>query len=168
MTDYTALVIRVAKMLYHSPLGLVPLIDMAATGEISENYDATRTQALLKWLSHAGLCDCNGRITDLIGFQTFLSNVQGAMWVYADFEETTIKIQLVLTNPTWFNIAQVRQTIDVFRDLISSATQTLWVINPFFSIDSPQVNSLVELLVWRLQQGNVNGSISLWQKAGHR
>ena len=152
-------------MLYHSSLDLDPLIGRAATGNISEPYDSTRTKALLEWLSQAGLCDLRfaaalryrkGRITDSTRFQTFLSHVQGAIWAYADSEELTPKIQLVLTNPVWLNIAQARQTIDVFRDLIRSATQTLWIINPFFSLDSQQVNNLIELLAWQLQQGNVS------------
>jgi phosphatidylserine/phosphatidylglycerophosphate/cardiolipin synthase-like enzyme len=155
-TDYTALVRRVAKMLCHSSFDLDPLIGMAATGNISEPYDATRTKALLEWLLQAGLCDHKGRITDSTRFQTFLSHVQGAIWAYVDSEELTPKIQLVLTNPVWLNIAQARQTIDVFRDLIRSATQTLWIINPFFSIDSQQVNNLIDLLALQLQQGNVS------------
>jgi phosphatidylserine/phosphatidylglycerophosphate/cardiolipin synthase-like enzyme len=90
-----------------------------------------------------------------------LSHVQGAIWAYADSEELTPKIQLILTNPVWLNIAQARQTIDVFRDLIRSATQSLWIINPFFSIDSQQVNNLIELLAWQLQQGNVSARLVL-------
>lgn len=152
MKNYTNLVVRVAKLLNQSPQRLLLLETIAQNGKRSASIDPARINALQLWLKQLKLCDRDGNIIDPEGFQLFVSQVQGAMWALADGENLTPKIQLVLTEPDWMNRSKIRHTEAVFRDLILSATQTVWIVNPFFSADSPQVASLIDLVAARLQQ----------------
>lgn len=61
-----------------------------------------------------------------------------------------------MTEPDWIRQSKIRRTEDVFRDLIQTATHNLWIVNPFFSIDSPQVMNLFALIASHLQQGNIS------------
>ncbi|MGG6265032.1 phospholipase D-like domain-containing protein [Leptolyngbya sp. AN03gr2] len=150
--NYSALVVRVARMLNQASQGLVLLESVVQDEQLAASIDPARANALRTWLKQLELCDHDGKILDLKGFRLFVSQVQGAMWALADSENRTPKLQLVLTEPDWINRSKIRHTEAVFRDLILSATQTVWIVNPFFSADSSQVASLIDLVAARLQQ----------------
>jgi phosphatidylserine/phosphatidylglycerophosphate/cardiolipin synthase-like enzyme len=152
--EYAELVVRVARLLSQSALGL-SLIERAAQGNYVDSHDLTRLHALQEWLLQLQLCDRQGNITDYQGLETFIAQVQGAMWAYADSETITPKLRLVMTAPDWLNQKEIRQTENVFRDLIYSATKSVWIVNPFFSFNSSQVSNLLNLLTLRLQQSDI-------------
>ena len=166
--DYPELVVRVAKILSASPLGL-SLLEMAAIeGAVPALNDLTRVRILKNCLIQLGLCDHSGNVLNSAELQTFLHQVQGAIWAYADGENLAPKVQLVITEPNWVAQNKIRRTEDVFRDLIQSATRNLWIVNPFFSIDSPQVMTLFSLIAARLQQGNISIRLILRRAAPNR
>jgi phosphatidylserine/phosphatidylglycerophosphate/cardiolipin synthase-like enzyme len=166
--DYAKLVARVAKILFESPFGLTPLEMAALQGRLPTFNDPTRVRVLKSCLIQLNLCDLNGIILDPIAFQTFLHRVQGALWAYTDAKNLAPRIQLVMTEPDWISQSKIRRTEDVFRDLIQTATHHLWIVNPFFSIDSPQVMNLFALLASRIQQGNVSIRLVLRRVAPNR
>jgi phosphatidylserine/phosphatidylglycerophosphate/cardiolipin synthase-like enzyme len=166
--NYAKLVVRVAKILCESPLGLTPLEMAALEGKVSTLNDPTRARILKSCLIQLDLCDRDGNILDPTGFQAFLHQVQGALWAYTDAKTIAPRIQLVMTEPDWISQSKIRRTEDVFRDLIQTATHNLWIVNPFFSIDSPQVMNLFALLASRLQQGNISIRLVLRRVAPNR
>jgi len=148
------LVIRVAKLLSQSSLEL-SLIKKAAQGNYDDVQELTRLRTIQEWLIQLQLCDRQSNITDYQGLETFIAQVQGAMWAYADSETITPKLRLVMTAPHWLNREEIRRTENVFRDLIYSATKSIWIVNPFFSVDSSQVSNLLNLVALRLQQSDI-------------
>jgi phosphatidylserine/phosphatidylglycerophosphate/cardiolipin synthase-like enzyme len=152
--EYAELVIRVTRLVSQSPLGL-NLIEKAAQGNYDDSHDLTRLHALRELLIQSELCDQQGNITNYQKMEAFINHIQGAMWAYADSETFTPKLQLVTTAPGWLSLEQIRHTEHVFRDLIYSATKNIWIVNPFFSVDSLQVSNLLNLIALRLQQSNV-------------
>lgn len=166
--EYINKVVKVAKILLESPLGLTHLEIAASIGEIQAFNDPTRRRILQNCLVELGLCDRNGNITDLSDFQTFMHQVQGAMWAYTDSRALAPKIQLVITEPNWINQSRIRQTEDVFRDLIQMANHNLWIVNPFFSIDSQHIMSLFSLIASRIQQNNITVRLILRKVAPNR
>lgn len=155
-SDYTDLVLRTARMLSQSLLGLAPLESAVGQGKLTLSNDLARVQALQGWLIKLELCDRQGNIINPQGFEVFVYQVQGAMWAYADAKASSPTVQLVMTTPNWFNPEKVRHTESVFRDLISSTATNLWIVNPFFSLDSPQVTNLLSLIAFRLQQSDTH------------
>ncbi|MEP0890461.1 phospholipase D-like domain-containing protein [Leptolyngbya sp. FACHB-16] len=137
-----------------SPLGL-NLIEKAVQENYGSSHSVAPLHALQEWLIQLEVCDCQGNIINHQKFETFISQVQGAMWAYADSESTTPKLRLVMTAPNWPGLEEVRQTENVFRDLIYSATKNVWIVNPFFSIDSSQISNLLNLIALRVQQSDV-------------
>ena len=154
--DYAKLIVWVAKVLSESPLGLSPLEAAVSERKVPTLSDPTRARILKNCLIQLGLCDRDGNVLNSAEFQIFLYQVQGALWAYEDAKKLTTKIQLVMTEPDWISQSKIRHTEDVFRDLIQTATHNLWIVNPFFSIDSPQVMNLFVLIASRLQQGNIS------------
>jgi phosphatidylserine/phosphatidylglycerophosphate/cardiolipin synthase-like enzyme len=148
------LVTRVAKLLSQSSSG-IDLIVKATQGNHDDVRELARLHALQEWLIQMQLCDRQGNITNYQALETFIAQVQGAMWAYADSEAVIPKLQLVITAPDWLNQEKVRQTENVFRDLIYSATKSVWIVNPFFSVDSSQVANLLNLVALRLQQSDI-------------
>lgn len=153
--EYAELVIRVARLLNQSPSGF-SLIEKAAQGNYDDAHELTRLYALQEWLIQLELCDRQGNIKNFQRLETFIAQVQGAMWAYADSETFTPKLRLVMTAPDWLSREEIRQTESVFRDLIYSATKSIWIVNPFFSVDSSQVSNLLDLIALRLQQSDVS------------
>lgn len=131
------------------------MIEKAVQGNYDDSDDLTRLQPLQELLIQSELCDQQGNITNHQKLEAFINHLQGAMWAYADAETFTPKLQLVLTAPGWINREQIRHTENVFRDLIYSATKSIWIVNPFFSVDSSQVSNLLNLIALRLQQSDV-------------
>ncbi len=166
--DYAKLVARVARILFESPFGLTPLEMAASEGRMPILNDPTRTRILKSCLIQLDLCDREGNILDLAEFQIFMHQVQGALWAYTDVKTLTPRIQLVMTEPDWIRQSKLRRTEDVFRDLIQTATDNLWIVNPFFSIDSPQVMNLFALIASRLQQGSISIRLILRRVAPNR
>lgn len=152
-------------MLSQSLLGLASLERAVGQGKLIISNDLARLQALREWLIKLELCDHEGNITNPQGFEIFVYQVQGAMWAYADARASNPTVQMVMTTPNWFNPEKIRHTESVFRDLISSAVKNLWIVNPFFSLDSPQVTNLLRLIALRLQQNNVQIRLMLRKAA---
>jgi phosphatidylserine/phosphatidylglycerophosphate/cardiolipin synthase-like enzyme len=166
--DYAKLVVWVAKVLSESPLGLSPLEMAVSDRKVPTLNDPTRARILKSCLIQLDLCDRDGNVLNPAEFQMFLYQVQGAVWAYEDAKILTPRIQLVMTEPDWISQSKIRRTEDIFRDLIQTATHSLWIVNPFFSIDSPQVMNLFALIASRLQQGNISIRLILRRVAPNR